>query len=74
MNTKQLERKIKVQINKVFPELDLRQINFSEGTDNSPEGTYVFLRMISFMLYGLKKAKLERMKNITQLMMFYGKC
>lgn len=57
MNTKQLEKKIKVQINEFFPELDLGQIYFSKGIHNSPEGTYVFLRMISFMLYWLKKEK-----------------
>lgn len=59
MNTKKFERKIKVQINKIFPELDLKQINFSEGTDNSPEGTYVFFKDDKFHVISTEKGKIR---------------
>ncbi|MCI9127235.1 MAG: hypothetical protein HFG28_08565 [Eubacterium sp.] len=59
MNTKQLERKIKFQINKFFPELDLRQINFSEGIDSSPEGTYVFFKNDKFHVIFTEKGKIR---------------
>lgn len=40
--TDQLEKNIKQQINRELPNLDLEKINFSVGTDNSPEGIYIF--------------------------------
>lgn len=59
MDTKQLEREIKIQVNKFYPELDLKQINFSEGTDNSPEGTYVFFKDNTFHVLFTEKGKIR---------------
>ena len=57
MNTKQLEREIRTQVNRVYPELDLRGIYFSEGTENSPEGTYVYSRGNEFHVVFIEKGK-----------------
>ena len=59
MDTKQLEREIKAQVNKVFPELDLSQINFSEGTDSSPEGTYIFFKDGNINVMFIEKGKIR---------------
>ena len=63
MNTEQLEREIKVQVNKFFPELDWRQISFSEGTDNSPEETYIFSKDDNFHVMFTEKGKIRTHKE-----------
>ena len=63
VNTEQLEREIKVQVNKFFPELDWRQISFSEGTDNSPEETYIFSKDDNFHVMFTEKGKIRTHKE-----------
>lgn len=67
MDTKQLEREIKFQVNKIFPELDLRQINFSEGTDNSPEGTYIFFKDDNFHVLFTEKGKIRTHEQYNEI-------
>lgn len=60
MDTKQLEREIKIQVNKFYPELNLKQINFSEGTDDSLEGTYIFFKDNTFHVLFTEKGKIRK--------------
>ena len=59
MDTKQLERELKAQVNQFFPELDLKQIKFCEGTDSSPEGTYIFVKDGKFNVVFTEKGKIR---------------
>lgn len=44
MTTNELEHEIKSRINKIMPELNMSQIRFCKGNDNSPEGTYIYFQ------------------------------
>ena len=52
------------QINSVLPDLSLNKINFSVGTDNSPEGIYTHNSMYHYVItplynFSIKKCHTE---------------
>ena len=44
LETDELKNEMECQINSVLPDLSLNNINFSIGTDNSPEGIYIYMQ------------------------------
>lgn len=48
------------QINSVLPDLSLNKINFSVGTDNSPEGIYTHNSMYHYVITEKGKIRIHR--------------
>lgn len=63
MDTNMLKKEIESQVTKVFPGIDLKQINFCEGGDNSPEGTYVFYKNNKYHILFTEKGKIRTHKE-----------
>ena len=64
LETKKLELKIKKRIAKVMPKLKLTQIKFCVGTDNSPEGTYVYVENGKYYYVFTEKGKIREKKEL----------
>ncbi len=59
LDTRELEKEIKSQITKTIPNINFNGINFSIGTDNSPEGTYIYAQEDKYHLVFTEKGKVR---------------
>lgn len=64
LTTDELERKIKKCIAEVLPNITLTQINFSVGTDTSPEGTYIYAQNDKYHVVFTEKGKIRTHKEL----------
>jgi len=64
IETDKLEKKIKNLINSILPDLNLNKINFSVGTDNSPEGIYIFTQNDKYHYVYTEKGKIRTHKEL----------
>jgi len=60
--TKELEKSIKQKIYEKIPNINLQIINFIEGSDNSPEGIYVFTENDKYIYMFTEKGKTRERK------------
>ena len=51
LSTKELEQYIKNEISCKLKDVSWDKINFKEGNENSPEGTYIFLECIGYYFF-----------------------
>lgn len=64
ISTIELEQYIKKEIVEKIPEVDFSKINFCEGRDDSPEGTYVFTKDSNYHVLYTEKGKVRDDKKI----------
>lgn len=64
LETKELEREIKARITNVMPNLELNQIRFCVGNDNSPEGTYIYMKNNKYYYVFTEKGKIREKKEL----------
>ena len=67
LDTKQLEKIIRNKIIMVVPNANLNQINFCVGTDNSPEGTYVYTKNNCYHFLYTEKGQIKEHKELDTL-------
>ena len=65
LETDELKNEMECQINSVLPDLSLNNINFSIGTDNSPEGIYIYMQndMYHYVITEKGKVGIHRQIN-----------
>lgn len=63
--TQELEQNIKQKINEIIPNVNLQIINFAEGSDNNPEGIYVFTENDKYIYMYTEKGIIREKKVLT---------
>jgi len=66
--TQELEKSIKQKIFEKIPSISLKIINFVEGSDNSPEGIYVFTENVKYIYMFTEKGKIRDRKVLNDEM------
>lgn len=64
-STKELENSIKQKIYDKIPNINLQSINFIEGSDNSPEGIYVFTEKDKYIFMFAEKGRIREKKVLS---------
>ncbi len=67
LDTKELEKFITNKVTKAVPNANLDQINFCVGTDNSPEGIYLYTQNNSYHFVYTEKGQIREHKELDTL-------